>query len=243
MKSNFTAVGQDFCGAFADSFVCVKPDEKIYTVAAAIDDGSMVYADLAQCLSFDELQKANQLPDATERRHFVFRRSFQRLFLHKVLKRDGPLADIVVVNQRDEPPHCANDPKLKLSFSTSGKVALACASRGHCIGIDIEKIRPIENVVGLAERFFTEQEVLDIKALPSQGQNLAFLKTWTAKEAGLKAIGKGIVSGLNTFVRTADGRIQDIDSEGQLKTQWRWTLDYLDVLPQHIVALIHRPLE
>lgn len=241
MNRNFGNRSDRRVVAIADRMIWALPSSSSIAVAACIDDKSLVDDELYSQLSDVEIEKANSLTDAEEKRHFVFRRCFQRLFLAEVLGSAGPLRDIRIEHRRDSPPRSADEPGLKLSFSSTGTTVLACATSHHDVGIDVEKLRSVVNPTALSKRFFTPREAQSIAKLAEDEQNNAFLHYWTAKEAGLKAIGKGIVSGLNSFVISEqDGKYVAEFTAESAKTSL-WTLQYLGFLPNHIVALMHRP--
>lgn len=73
---------------------------------------------------------------------------------------------------------------VHFSVSHSGNYAV-CAVSDSEIGIDIEKIRPINHRT--AERFATEGEKKYISTKPD-----AFFEIWTLKEAYFKCIGTGL---------------------------------------------------
>lgn len=227
--------------SFSKALFWAKPGHGNISLAVAVDGGAMSNASLSANLSDEELNKADLLTDPIESRHFVFRRCFQRVFLQALLDFAGHPKQIAVAHQQDHRPVCLNAPHYQLSFSSSAGATLVAASSECDVGVDIERIRPIENAAALARRFFTNQEAEIISDLPLPQQSLAFLKSWTAKEAGLKAIGKGIVFGLNTFVRTADDRIYAVVPERQSDIPTPWALEYIDILPDHMVAVVHRP--
>jgi 4'-phosphopantetheinyl transferase len=149
------------------------------------------------------------------------------------------LGSLNIVHQLDTRPQCLDAPELQLSFSSSGLTVVACASTQYSVGVDIEMQRSIENVAPLAQRFFTADEASFIEKLPNADQNIAFLKHWTAKEAGLKAIGKGIVSGLNSFILKPHKSSYYIDMIAKCDFDRSWQLDYINISPQHIVAIVH----
>jgi 4'-phosphopantetheinyl transferase len=211
-------------------------------VAAVIDDGAIGEETLMACLDGRERDRAQSIHDPSEKRHYVFRRSFQRLFVSQILNWDGAISELAIEHHLDTAPRCLDTPDLRLSFSSSGPTALACASRQHRVGIDIEKLRSIENVTALAYRFFTPEEAAAIAGLPVAAQSTAFLEHWTAKEAGLKAIGKGIVSGLNSFVIMQQGANHNIYFADQFEANTRWNLEYVTLLPNHLVAVVHSPM-
>jgi 4'-phosphopantetheinyl transferase len=240
MKRFITTAQDDVSLAFSQSLLWAVPAIKSLSIAAAFDHGRWTESDFAKLLSAVELQRAGNIDDDIERRHFIYRRCFQRAFLQTVLKWPGALDEITIEHQQDTQPVCLNSPGLNLSFSSSAAVFLAAASDTCLVGIDLEKMRPIENVDALARRFFTRREAKIIESLPASDRDLAFLRIWTAKEAGLKAIGKGIVSGLNSFVVTIDRANYAVEFNGDLSPGQTWILDYLDFLPGHVVAVVHR---
>jgi 4'-phosphopantetheinyl transferase len=76
-------------------------------------------------------------------------------------------------------------------------MAIVGISRDRPIGVDLEKMRSMENAEQLAQRFFCASEYyLLTQAIPEERDQL-FFQLWTAKEAYLKATGEGIGGGLN----------------------------------------------
>jgi phosphopantetheine--protein transferase-like protein len=211
-------------------------------LATYSDDGSVSEDELQIFLSPDENERAAAIDDLTERRHFMARRSFQRLFLSDILGLNKSPAAIAIIHQRDTRPVCLDAPELHLSFSSSGNTFIACASAHGAVGIDIERRRVIANVSALAKRFFTSHEADALAALPLAEQNLQFLYYWTAKEAALKAIGQGIVFGLNTFSVERIGDTFSHKIKRFPEDSERWDIQHLEFVPQHVVALVERIL-
>jgi len=207
-------------------------------LATFTDDAAMPDAALMDCLSPIEKEKAAGLHDRVEFRHFIARRCFQRLFICGVVAFNKAPAQLSLIHRRDMPPQCLDAPGLSLSFSSSGPTAIACARQDGVVGIDVERVRPIENAVALAGRYFTPGEADALAATPKAAQGLAFLHCWTAKEAGLKAVGKGIVDGLNTFTVKRKGGALDYRISGPALDGQRWCLEHLEIMPQHVIALV-----
>ena len=209
------------------------------SVAAFIDNNAIDDSALVNYLAARERDKARLITDSVEKRHFILRRCFQRIFVKTMLNWQHELSELSIEHQLDTQPRCLDAPDLRLSFSSSGFTAVACASSQFTVGVDIEKQRTIVNLAALTERFFSLFEAQSIAALPVCDQNVAFLKHWTAKEAGLKAIGKGIVSGLNSFVLKSQNNIYNIDFVNEFKNSTTWRVNYLNFVPDHIVAVVH----
>jgi 4'-phosphopantetheinyl transferase len=209
------------------------------TVASFTDDGTLAISELIENLSAQEKDQSARLIDPVEHRHFIARRSFQRLFVGEVLSTTVAPGKLDIIHQIDTRPYCSNEPDLNLSFSSSGTTAIACASTSHAVGIDIERLRNVENVIALAKRYFVPEEAENLQNLPTSQQSQAFLHYWTAKEAGLKVIGQGIVFGLNTFtLKEKGGFSYEIQRPGDNSCQWQ--LQHLEIIPQHLVALVKK---
>jgi 4'-phosphopantetheinyl transferase len=67
------------------------------------------------------------------------------------------------------------------------------------IGVDVEHVRPSLTNDQLPERFFSPQEVAELRALPRSAQTDAFFRCWTRKEAYIKARGGGLSIDLSSF--------------------------------------------
>lgn len=87
--------------------------------------------------------------------------------------------------------------KINFSISHSDEY-VACALAGCDVGCDIEKVKDIN--LGIAKRFFTESEYLDIISKPSNDlMNDCFFRYWTLKESFIKATGRGMNIPLGSF--------------------------------------------
>lgn len=102
-----------------------------------------------------------------------------------------------------------------------GLVAAAVCSSGR-IGVDVESAaRPID-VAGLARRYFLESEVVAIAAAAESERSRAFLRYWTAKEAALKAIGRGLLIPLDQVSIDADfSALRFAPALGEDAATWR----------------------
>lgn len=81
---------------------------------------------------------------------------------------------------------------------------VVCAVHRLPIGVDIEKIQPID--LSIAEHFFTKKEYEYLFQMKNHEQQLNyFYRIWTIKESYVKAIGKGLSVPLNSFKISEDG--------------------------------------
>jgi 4'-phosphopantetheinyl transferase len=89
-------------------------------------------------------------------------------------------------------PHDA----LAFNWSHSGDQAMLAVARGIVPGIDLESLRERPRALEIAQNYFCAEEAAALAALDVRERDAAFLALWTAKEAVLKAIGRGLAFGL-----------------------------------------------
>ncbi len=137
---------------------------------------------------------------------------------------------------RLDPAHRAS---LDFNWSHSGEHALIAVARGISPGIDIERRRPQPRALPIARRFFGNDEADALAALPEEARAAAFLEIWTAKEAILKAHGRGIGYGLQ--------RLRILSTRAQLRLLRfddddvdAWQLERLVIAPDLVGALAWR---
>ncbi len=90
-------------------------------------------------------------------------------------------------------------PALRFNLSHTDRFVVCAVTRTLDIGIDIENTQRKNQVLDIADHFFSKQEVSDLFALPKERQSDRFFDYWTLKEAYMKASGEGISLGLGNF--------------------------------------------
>ncbi|WP_101756803.1 4'-phosphopantetheinyl transferase superfamily protein [Oceanicoccus sp. KOV_DT_Chl] len=88
---------------------------------------------------------------------------------------------------------------LEFNLSHSCRFIVCAVSKQMKIGVDVEHTERKNSLSSIADRFFSEQEVKDLFALPAAEQSSRFFDYWTLKEAYMKARGEGISLGLGNF--------------------------------------------
>ncbi len=81
-------------------------------------------------------------------------------------------------------------------WSHSGEHLLLACGRDVRLGVDLERMRARPRALELAQRFFDPEEAARLEATAPALQHEAFVRLWCAKEAVLKAHGRGIAFGL-----------------------------------------------
>lgn len=111
-------------------------------------------------------------------------------------------------------PILKNNKNLYFNISHS-KDWVVCVLDDEEVGIDIEKIT--ECKIGIAKRFFCDEEYSFIMSKDYNEYNDAFVEIWTLKESYLKAIGTGLCKSLNSFCVVEKNKIKLISSNYSFK--------------------------
>jgi 4'-phosphopantetheinyl transferase len=127
-----------------------------------------------------------------------------------------PGALALVEGEHGRPALAAPHAALAFNWSHSGGHAVVAVARGIVPGVDLERLRPRPRALEIARRYFCPAEADALAALPGPQRDEAFLGLWTAKEAVLKALGRGLAFGLDRLqlaVPPAPARLLWLDGE------------------------------
>lgn len=147
--------------------------------------------------------------------------------------------------RRDEHgrPRLAHGGGYDISWSHSGEHLLVAAGRGVELGADLERLRPRPRALELADRFFAPAESRWLQAQSAADRDLAFVRLWCAKEAVLKAHGRGIAFGLHRFrVGEHAGAMRLLEADPALGAVEDWSLHEFEPSPGYRAALAWRVL-
>ena len=119
-------------------------------------------------------------------------------------------------------PHARHD----TSWSHSGQGLLVAHARDAVVGIDLEYQRPRKQVVALAQRYFHPDEAAWLDAMTGEAaRQSAFIRLWCAKEAVLKAHGRGLAFGLDRLrFQETEGSLQLVACDVALGQPSHWEL-------------------
>jgi 4'-phosphopantetheinyl transferase len=146
-------------------------------------------AQYEKSLSPDELKRANAFRFPHLRTSFVTARGVLRALLAEYLNSS---ADEIQFEYTDRGKPFLKTSDVEFNLSHSGEY-LACAfTRNWKVGIDIEQIRPMDDLLSIAQRFFGASEAAAIEQVPPDQRLQLFFQTWTLKESLMKATGEGL---------------------------------------------------
>lgn len=127
---------------------------------------------------------------------FLAGRSFMRQVLGQLT--GCPPADVgFAYNSLGRPELAPGSLRLGFNLSHSHGLGLLAVARAERVGVDLELIRPMADLLGLARRYFAERELVALEVLEPEARLELFFHIWTSKEAFIKAHGAGVGYGLD----------------------------------------------
>ena len=165
--------------------------------AASLDVDAARLGTLTSSLSTDEIERATRFRFARDRDRFVAGRGFLRRILADYT---GDRADGLRFSYSPYgKPRLADRQEIQFNVSHSENRMLVAVSANIAVGVDVEVLNSKHADELVAERFFSAQEVRDLRSLPPSEWSRSFLTCWTRKEAFIKARGEGLSLPLHDF--------------------------------------------
>jgi len=133
---------------------------------------------------------------------------------------------------------------LDCNWSHSGEHLLVAAGNGLHVGADLESIRSRTNALAVARRFFAGEEIAWLESQANIEQAALernFLRLWCAKEAVLKAHGRGLAFGLHRLAFAQEnGALSLRRCDAELGDVHDWNLREFAPVPGTLAALAWR---
>lgn len=130
-----------------------------------------------------------------------------------------------------------------VSWSHSGEGLLMALGEGVRLGCDLEWARPRPRALELARRYFTLGEAEWLAGLSGAAREAVFVRIWCAKEAMLKAHGRGLAFGLHRLeFAERDGVLYLADCDPELGKPADWSLYAFEPAPGYLATFAWHPL-
>jgi 4'-phosphopantetheinyl transferase len=131
-------------------------------------------------------------------------------------------------------PYLVDGPAgLQFNLSHCEGFCLVGVAHGPAIGVDVERVRAVDDLDQLSRQCFSAAERRELGALPTADRSIGFFNGWTRKEAFVKAVGDGLSYPLESFdVSLAPGspaRLLSIG--GSASAAAGWSLAAFDPAP------------
>lgn len=219
------------------------PNDQVHVWAVNLDQTSHERDAFWQTFTEEEQNRAERFYFEHDKFHFIVARGVLRQLLASYL--DILPGDVTFAYGHNGKPelargHHSNGRILQFNLSHTRGMGLIGVSWNRMLGVDIERVRPLEDGPNIAKRFFSKWEVEQFFALPEALYPQAFFNCWTRKEAFIKAIGDGLTYPLANFdVTLQPGQeVKLIRVEGSRKKAEKWRLISLEPADGYVGAVI-----
>lgn len=184
-------------------------------------------AQFINLLSMDEKVRFSKFKFTILQEKFAIGRASLKILLSKYLE---ILPKDVVLSYTKSGKPFLSDSNLCFNLSHSGDYALIAITNAQSIGIDIEEIKPIDDLDTVAKLIFSEKEYHHWLSLSHMEQESAFYQSWVKKEALSKGTGEGLNLSFNTLeVNTLSNTNPTLVTCPFLKEERLWEIYNLDL--------------
>jgi 4'-phosphopantetheinyl transferase len=205
----------------------------IHVWTIPLDEEPETVSSLLEVLSGEERVRAARFRTTQLRVRFVVAHGALRTILSGYL---GVAPNALRFGASEAGKPYITDGRLTFNLSHSEGLALCAVTVEGQVGVDVERLRPIDDADAIVHRYFAPGEVRQYQATRTPDRTAAFFSTWTRKEAYVKAVGSGLDCDLMAFeVEVSPSAVcprlkVDPDTSG-------WSLRSFSPRPQYIAAV------
>lgn len=215
------------------------PTEMIDVWCVRTEASDAAVEEFRLALTFEERERAARFRFDHLQRSFVLARGALRVLLGSYLNTSR--SNVRFRYNSSGKPSLASLGRIRFNVSHSSRLAVFAFTLDCEVGVDVEKIRPLQEMDEIAKHFFCAEEAAELAALPLDERERAFFLCWTRKEAYIKATGDGLSAPLGAFrvtLRPCDvARFIHLPRERGSNTAW--TLDNLKLSSDYAGALAY----
>lgn len=190
------------------------PPRVVRVWLASLDQPPLPAARLCNWLSAEEHARASRFVFPDDRARWQVGRGVLRLVLAQALGLEPaaiPLAQGINGRPTLDPVRAVRGVAFNLSHSGDRlAIAIAQSPTLPLLGVDIEQLRPVPEMVGVAERVFTPAERRVLMSAGGADRILVFHRLWTRKEACLKATSAGFTLPADSFGVDSGASVQRV---------------------------------
>lgn len=156
--------------------------------AAPLDVAAPTFDRMVASLSGAERARASRYRAAADARRFSAARGWLRQVLGVEL---GVEPEAVALSEGPGKPHLVGQRGTCFNLSHAGELAVIAVA-GRDVGVDVEPVDEAGRWADVVDMACTAGEATALRRRRPGERGVAFLRTWTAKEAYLKATGAGL---------------------------------------------------
>ncbi|WP_373521081.1 4'-phosphopantetheinyl transferase superfamily protein [Aquiflexum sp.] len=177
-----------------DNFQAKSLSDDTHVVRIKISKNINYVFDQKKLLKETELRKLSRIVKEVDKNIFLCSQVMKRIICGQYLK--CPADEISLIFTENKKPYISGQLDFHFNISHSGDWMMMIFSKYPC-GIDVEKIQPNFDYVGVMQSAFHPDEIGYLQQSPNQ--SLAFFRIWTIKESFLKATGEGLIDNLSSL--------------------------------------------
>jgi 4'-phosphopantetheinyl transferase len=215
-------------------------DHEVHVWCASLQQPATVVDQLMPLLSVDEKDRVLRYRFEHLKKSFIVARGVLRILLSRYLHLQP--AQVEFTYLREGKPQLSENHAQKVFFnlSHSYELVLYAFNSIRNVGIDIEHIRPMDDLELIAERNFSSREIAELKKLSPYKKTDGFFNCWTRKEAYIKAIGDGVSFPLQQFDVSVDPDepAKLLSILGSEQAAVRWSMFELHPADSYAAALV-----
>ena len=151
---------------------------------------------MASVLSTDEKTRAASFRSEHDWRRYIAAHAALRLLTARYT---GEAPESLAIRADSNGRPILESSKLHFNLSHSGSWVVIAFSSALPLGVDVEEVRKIPDLMAIARAHFAMTEIEAISRLSPNQRTMAFFAIWTRKEAFAKATGRGLSFPLQTF--------------------------------------------
>jgi 4'-phosphopantetheinyl transferase len=194
---------------------------------------------LYELLDAAERGRASKFRAERDRRRFIVAHGTLRMVLGEYLGVEPHRLKFDV--RPGGKPTLAGDGNGALHFNLSHSEDLAlCAVASDEVGVDVERLRPHDDMQRVAEHFFSEIESRALRNMPGIDRTHFFFRTWVRKEAYLKACGDGLARDTTGFTVNERGAGVTLHTSDGCSVDGSYNVYDLPHIGDHFAALAAR---
>jgi 4'-phosphopantetheinyl transferase len=214
------------------------PAGEVHVWHAGLELAETHWRQAVATLAPDERERAARFRLERHRRRFVAARGLLRQILGAYLGLDAG-GVCLAYTANGKPGLAASEARLAFNLSHADGLAIYAVTRDRQVGIDVERVRPMADLLEIAGQHFSAREKDLLARLSGARRRTAFFRAWTCKEAWLKSSGVGLAFPLaRVEVTISDSEPSRLLSvEGDAFAAKRWSLHELRPRPGCMAAL------
>ncbi len=217
----------------------LSPEQvQVWTASVSQLDAAALEA-CAAIESDEERRRRMRLRHESDRRQRLLGAALLRSTLSRYSGID-PRAWVFERNEHGRPELVAGQTAVPLRFNLShaGGLVACGVTLGRDIGVDVESVERRGETVAIADRYFSPDEVRDLRSVAEPDRRRRFFEYWTLKESYVKARGLGLALALRKLsFRLADGEVGVRFAPDLADDPDSWQFALFRPTPSHVLAV------